>query len=55
MSFEVKVVLMSLTSIFVGSFSDMRMRVPSERTTRSRGEIRKANGRAMHSMIKNAI
>jgi hypothetical protein len=49
------VVLMSLNSVLVGSFSDMRIRVPSERTTRSSGEMRKAKGKAMHSMIKKAI
>jgi hypothetical protein len=49
------VTLMSLNSFLVGNFSDTKMRVPSERTTRSRGEIRNANGRAIHSMIRNAM
>lgn len=62
---------MSLNSCFVLSFSETRIRVPSERTTRSKGEISKANGSlkrsvifkcvlnvrtyARHSIIKNAI
>jgi hypothetical protein len=54
-SFEVIVVLMSLNSFLEPIFSETRMRVPSERTTRSRGEMRKANGRAKHSIIKKAI
>lgn len=53
-SFDVMVTLIILNSVFVESFSDTRMRVPSDLTTRSRGEMRNANGRAMHSMIKNA-
>ena len=41
---EAMVVLMSLNSCFVPIFSETKIRVPSERTTRSRGEIIKANG-----------
>ena len=37
-------VLMSLNSFLVPSFSETRILVPSDRTTRSRGETRKANG-----------
>jgi hypothetical protein len=53
-SFEVIVTLMSLNSCFDPSFSETKIRVPSERTTRSKGEIRKAKGKAKHSMIRNA-
>jgi len=38
------VVLMSLNSCFVPIFSETKIRVPSDRTTRSRGDIIKANG-----------
>lgn len=41
---EVIVVLMSLNSCFVPTFSETKIRVPSDRTTRSRGEIIRANG-----------
>lgn len=41
---EVIVVLMSLNSCFVPIFSETKIRVPSDLTTRSRGEIIKANG-----------
>ena len=34
----------SLSSVLVLSFSETRILVPSDRTTRSRGEMRKANG-----------
>ena len=44
-SFEVQVTLMSFISALVPSFSDTRILVPSDRTTRSRGEIKKANGK----------
>jgi hypothetical protein len=66
MSLEVMVNLIFLISSFVESFSDMTILVPSDRTTFSRGEMRKANGRlevqlvsigkthAMHSMMRNA-
>lgn len=53
-SFDVMVILICLNSITVPIFSETRIRVPSERTTRSRGEMRKANGKAIHSMIKKA-
>lgn len=53
-SLEVMVTLIILNSVLVESFSETRILVPSDRTTRSRGEMRNANGRAMHSMIKNA-
>lgn len=48
-SFEVIVVRIRLNSSFVDSSSVTRMRVPSDRTTRSRGAIRKANGNLRHS------
>lgn len=48
-------VLIILNSVLVDSFSDTRILVPSDLTTRSSGEIRKANGRAMHSMIRKAM
>jgi len=54
MSFEVIVILICLISIMVPIFSETRMRVPSERTTLSRGDMRKASGKAMHSMIIKA-
>lgn len=54
-SFEVIVTLIILNSVLVDSFSDTRILVPSDLTTRSRGEMRNANGRAMHSMIKKAM
>jgi hypothetical protein len=41
---EVIVLLICFSSILVERVSDTRMRVPSERTTFSRGVIRKANG-----------
>lgn len=53
-NFEVMVILICLNSILVPIFSDTRIRVPSERTTRSRGEMRKANGKAIHSIIRKA-
>lgn len=55
MSLEVIVVLMSLNSCLERNFSETRIRVPSERTTRSRGDMRKAKGSARHSMIKKAM
>jgi hypothetical protein len=55
MSFDVIVTLIILNSVFVDNFSETRMRVPSDLTTRSRGEIRKANGSAMHSMMRKAM
>lgn len=55
MSFEVIVNLIFFNSSFVPMGSDTRMRVPSERTTCSSGDIKNANGRAMDSMIKKAM
>jgi hypothetical protein len=52
---EVIVLLINLNSVLVGSFSDMKMRVPSDLTTRSRGEMSSANGNAIHSMIRKAM
>lgn len=54
MSFEVMVVLIILNSVLVPSFSETRMRVPSDLTTRSSGEMRNANGSARHSIIMKA-
>lgn len=54
MSFDVIVILICLISIIVPIFSETRMRVPSERTTLSRGDMRKAKGNAMHSIIIKA-
>ncbi len=45
MSLDVMVNLIFLISSLVESFSDMTIFVPSDRTTFSRGEMRKAKGR----------
>lgn len=55
MSFDVMVTLIILNSALVDNFSDTRILVPSDLTTRPRGEMRSANGSAMHSMIKKAM
>jgi hypothetical protein len=54
-NFEVIVDLIFLISCLVDNFSAMTIRVPSDRTTFSRGEIKRAKGRAIHSMIRNAM
>jgi hypothetical protein len=43
-SFEVAVILICLSSCFVLSVSETTILVPSDLTTRSRGDIRKAKG-----------
>ena len=55
MSFDVMVTFMRLNSCLDDSFSDIKIRVPSDLTTRSSGEMRKANGKAIHSIIKKAM
>lgn len=47
MSFEVIVNRILLSSCFVLSGSDMTIRVPSDRTTLSKGVMRKAKGRLL--------
>ncbi len=44
-SLDVMVTLISFSSFLVPSFSETRIFVPSDRTTFSRGAMRKANGR----------
>lgn len=51
MSFEVMVYLIFLNSCLVESFSDMTILVPSDRTTLSRGEIKKAKGSLAPSVL----
>lgn len=45
MSFDVMVFAMRFTSILVDRVSEVTIRVPSDRTTRSKGVINNANGR----------
>lgn len=53
MSFDDIVTLMSLNSCLVERDSETTIRVPSDRTTRSRGEMRKANGRLFQISVTN--
>jgi hypothetical protein len=49
------VYLIFLNSFLVDNFSAMTIRVPSDRTTFSRGEMRSAKGRAIHSIMRKAM